>query len=76
MCQSIEKIIIINKFKKNAKKLKINLSLVEDKLLPNLLSEKLLNKNEEIKETAESIVKKFGERLAVILLTLKRGDIV
>lgn len=67
---------LIEEIKKNAKKLKINLSLVEDKLLPNLLSEKLLDKNEEIKETAESIVKKFGERLAVILLTLKRGDIV
>ena len=30
---------LIEEIKKNAKKLKINLSLVEDKLLPNQLSE-------------------------------------
>ena len=65
--------LFINEIKKHSSKLKIDLNIVEEKKLPQYLSHSLISNDEEVKNCAEEITKLFGERLAVILLTLKLG---
>lgn len=65
--------LFIDEIKKHSSNLKIDLNTVEEKKLPQYLSQCLISSNETIRKSAEEITKIFGERLAVILLTLKLG---
>ncbi|MDO5516690.1 MAG: hypothetical protein Q4F66_03995 [Clostridium sp.] len=65
--------LFVNEIKKNAKTLNLDLRNIEEKKLPQYLSLCLESKNEEAKDCAKRITKLFGERLAIILLTLKTG---
>ena len=66
--------LFIYEIKKYAKELNLNLNNIEEKMLPQYLNESLESEDLSVKETAEKITKKFGERLGVILLTLKKGQ--
>ena len=66
--------LLIDEIKMNATKLGLDLTNIEEKTLPQYLDNLLDSPNLTVKETAENIVKKFGERLGVILLTLMKGD--
>ena len=69
---STEKFIYI--IKKYSSELKLNLNEIEEKKLPQYLDKCLQSSDKEVRKTAEKIVSIFGERLGVILLTLKKGD--
>lgn len=66
--------LFIEEIKKNSQALKIELANIEEKLLPQYFNECLEDEDLLIKSKAEEIIKMFGERLAVILLTLKKGE--
>ena len=66
--------LFIDEIKSNAQELKLDLNKIEEKILPQYLDDLLDCDNLNVKEAAEKIVKKFGERLGVILLTLKKGE--
>ncbi|WP_160686649.1 hypothetical protein [Clostridium sp. C2-6-12] len=66
--------LFIEEIKKNSQALNIELESIEEKMLPQYLNECLQDNNFQVKSKAEEIVKLFGERLAVILLTLKKGE--
>lgn len=65
--------LIIDDIKKNSKELKLDINNIEEKALPYYLSKSLESEDICIKNTANKIIKKFGERLGVILLVLKQG---
>ena len=65
--------LLIEEIKKRSKELKLNLNNIEEKSLPYYLNLALESSEEDIRKTAEDITKIFGERLAVILLTLRKG---
>lgn len=65
--------LIINEIKEKALQLNLNLSNIQEKKLPQYLEKSLYSNDEHIRKCAESITKIFGERLAIILLTLKMG---
>lgn len=66
--------LFIEEIKKNNQALNIELESIEEKMLPQYLNECLQDDDFQVKSKAEEIVKLFGERLAVILLTLKKGE--
>jgi hypothetical protein len=66
--------LFIDEIKKNSKELKLDINSIEEKMLPQYLNECLAGPELLVKEAASNIVKIFGERLAVILLTLKKGE--
>lgn len=65
--------LFIEEIKKNDFALKLDLNTIEEKKLPQYFSLCLESKNESVKHCAQKIIKLFGERLALILLTLKTG---
>ncbi|PJI06914.1 MULTISPECIES: hypothetical protein [Clostridium] len=66
--------LFIREIKKNSNELKIDINDIQEKVLPQYLNKCLKSDDISVKKTANSIVKLFGERLAVILLTLKKGE--
>lgn len=66
--------LFIEEIKKNSKDLKLDIDSIEEKMLPQYLNECLESDDISVKGVANNIVKLFGERLAVILLTLKKGE--
>jgi hypothetical protein len=66
--------LFIKEIKENSKTLKLDIDNIEEKMLTQYLGECLESSDLSVKEVANSIVKLFGERLAVILLTLKKGE--
>ena len=66
--------LIIDEIKKNSNKLGLNLQDIEERQLPLYLENCLESKNEKIRESAINIIRTFGKRLGVILLTLKKGE--
>lgn len=66
--------LVIEEIKKNAELLKIDLTKTNEKHLPKLLAKKLEDENESVANEALRIIKKFGNRLGIIFLTLKKGD--
>lgn len=66
--------LLIDEIKRNSAALELDLTNIQEKTLPQYLDNLLKSQNITVKETAENIVKKFGERLGVILLTLMTGN--
>lgn len=66
--------LFIEEIKKNLDKLHLSSDGIEEKMLPIYLEKCLESSDIDVKKVAESITKKFAERLAVILLTLKYGE--
>lgn len=66
--------LFIEEIKKNGRALKLDINSIEEKRLPQYLDECLESSDASVEETANAIVRLFGERLAVILLTLKKGE--
>lgn len=66
--------IFIEEIKKNSKILKINLENEEEKKLPRILVKKLDDDDTSVSDEALRIIKKFGNRLGLLLLALKKGE--
>lgn len=66
--------LLIQEIKNNAKQLQIDISALEEKYLPLYLENCLESADSNVRAAAHSIMKLFGERLAVILLCLKEGS--
>lgn len=66
--------LFIEEIRKNYKGLKLDIDKIVDKILPQHLEKCLESDDDSAKEVANDIVRLFGERLAVILLTLKKGE--
>ena len=66
--------LLIQEIKNNAKQLQIDISALEEKSLPLYLENCLESTDSNVRAAAHSIMKLFGERLAVILLCLKEGS--
>lgn len=66
--------LIVEAVKECAEDLKLNITELEEKMLPIYLSECLGSEEPTVKLTAERIVELFGKRLGLILLTLKKGE--
>lgn len=65
--------LLIDEIKKNSKELKLDINNIEEKSLPFYLEKALDSDEISVNYTANSIMKKFGERLGVILLVIKQG---
>ena len=66
--------LVIEEIKKYHKELEIDLGKYEEKKLPKVLSKRLDSKKELIVQTAKNITNKFGRRLGLLFLALKKGD--
>lgn len=66
--------LVIEEIKKHEQELQLNLAGIEEKMYPHFLEECLSGENSEVRKAANGILKMFGERLAVILLCLKKGE--
>lgn len=66
--------LVIEEIKKHQGELRLDLSHVEEKMFPHYLEECLSSEDGGVRRTADGILKMFGERLAVILLCLKKGE--
>ena len=66
--------LFIEEIKKNSKELGLDLQSIEEVKLPQYFASCLESDNESIRNLAVNIVKLFGRRLGVILLTLKKGE--
>lgn len=66
--------LFIEEIKKNNKGLGLDLQSIEEVKLPQYFAKCLENKDESIRNLAINIVKLFGRRLGIILLTLKKGE--
>lgn len=66
--------LFIDEIKKNSKELNLNLSAIDEKMLPLYFEKCLDDEKECVRNKAHEIVKSFAERLAVILLVLKKGE--
>lgn len=66
--------LFIREIKKHSRELKLNLSELEEKKLPQYLGKCLESSDSDVRNEAQNIVRSFGERFGVILLTLKKGE--
>lgn len=66
--------LFIQEIKKSAQKLQLDIHALHEKSLPLYLEKCLESTDSDIIETANAILRLFGERLAVILLCLKEGS--
>lgn len=66
--------LFIEEIKKNYKELKLDINKIVDKTLPQYLEKCLESDDDSVKKVANEIMRLFGERLAIILLTLKKGE--
>lgn len=66
--------LLIQEIKNNAEQLQIDISALEEKSLPLYLESCLESQDSNVRAASHSIMKLFGERLAVILLCLKEGS--
>lgn len=66
--------LVIEEIKKSAKILKIDLENENEKKLPRLLVKKLDDEDSSISDEALRIIKKFGNRLGLLFLALKKGE--
>ncbi len=66
--------LLIQEIKNSANQLRIDISSLEEKSLPLYLESCLESEDFNVRAAAHSIMKLFGERLAVILLCLKEGS--
>lgn len=66
--------LFIEEIKKNCNGLKLDINKILDKTLPLYLEKCLESDDDSVKEVANNIVRLFGERLAIILLTLNKGE--
>lgn len=66
--------LFIEEIKGNSKALGLELQDMEDRQLPQYLEKCLDSNNELVREAAVDIIRLFGKRLGIILLTLKKGE--
>lgn len=66
--------LVIEEIKKSADILQIDLEREVEKTLPKLLAKKLKSENKVVADEAMRIVTKFGNRLGLLFLALKKGD--
>ena len=66
--------LFIEEIKRKSKSLGLNVQDIEDKKLPQHLEKCLNSNNELVRKVAVDIIRIFGKRLGIILLTLKKGD--
>ncbi|NBI91625.1 hypothetical protein D3Z45_13870 [Lachnospiraceae bacterium] len=66
--------LLIQEIKNSALQLQIDISALEEKSLPLYLESCLESEDANVRAASHSIMKLFGERLAVILLCLKEGS--
>ncbi|GKX67495.1 hypothetical protein [Inconstantimicrobium mannanitabidum] len=66
--------LFIEEIKIRSEMLRLDLNCIDEKKLPQYLNQCLESNNVIVKDTANDIIKLFGERLAIILLTLKKGE--
>ena len=64
---------ILNEIKDRSKELNINLDRVSDFDLTKEVADRFMDADEQVRECAFSIARKYGHRLGLILLTLKTG---
>ncbi|MGN0452448.1 MAG: hypothetical protein ACI4GZ_01450 [Ruminococcus sp.] len=66
--------IISEDIKENAEHMKIDISAYSYSDLPRFMSDNMMSDNILRRRLAQSMAKKYGNRLGLILLTLKRGE--
>ncbi len=66
--------VIVNEIKAEAKHYNIDISRFEDYMLPKLLDKALVSDDVKYRQLATKIAVKFGNRLGLLLLTLKLGE--
>lgn len=66
--------LVIEEIKKSADILQIDLKNENEKKLPKLLAKRLNSEDKAVADEAMRIVKKFGNRLGLLFLALKKGD--
>lgn len=66
--------LVIDEIKEMAKDYHVDISKYEDYMLPRLLDEALVSDDIKYNRLADRIAKKFGNRLGLLLLTLKTGE--
>lgn len=65
---------LVEEIKRNADSLCICMEMTEEKDLPRFLADCFHSEKKSISDTAEGIARKFGRRLALILMTIKKGE--
>lgn len=66
--------LLVQEIKNRGYQLKLEYDGIEEKLLPYYLEECLFSDDDNIQKAANEILQLFGERLAIILLCLKKGN--
>ncbi len=66
--------LIVDEIKKTASDYKIDISDFDDYMLPKLLNSALVSNDVKYNRLADKIAKKFGDRLGLLLLTLRLGE--
>ncbi|MBQ8538057.1 MAG: hypothetical protein IJ433_00215 [Ruminococcus sp.] len=66
--------LVVEEIKKVAGDYHIDISDYEDYMLPRLLDKALVSQNVKYNSMANRIASKFGDRLGLLLLTLKKGE--
>lgn len=66
--------VIVAEIRRASKRYGIDLSDQPDYLLPQILDRSLSSDDARYRQMAEKVVKKFGDRLGLLLLTLKTGE--
>ena len=66
--------VIVKEIKATAKKYHIDISRFEDYMLPKLLDQAFISEDIKYRQLASNIAAKFGDRLGLLLLTLRLGE--
>ncbi len=66
--------VIVEEIKKEAKVYGVDISRFEDYMLPKLLDQALISDDVKFRQLATKIAVKFGNRLGLLLLTLRLGE--
>ena len=66
--------VLIREMEENACRLEVDLANTPQRQLPLVLEQRLTDSRKEIAAAADALVKKFGYRLGMIFLTLKKGE--
>ena len=66
--------LIVKEIRRLSRFYSIDLSDIPDARLPMILNEALISENIRYQMLAERVIKKFGNRLGLLFLTLKRGE--
>ena len=66
--------LVVDEIKESAKIYGVDLSELEDYMLPRILDKALVSQDIKYSQLAQKVANKFGDRLGLILLSLKLGE--